>query len=55
MANVGGFVSVSIVDAVQFKKSDIRGPAALDELLGGGFETQAIVEVFGSLVVERHR
>ena len=48
MANVGGFVSgVSLLERRSEVQKLTSGAAALDELLGGGFETQAIVEVFG--------
>ena len=48
LANIGGFISgVALLD----KRSQVlkltSGTSALDELLGGGFETQAIVEVYG--------
>ena len=48
MVNVGGFVSgVSLLERRSQVQKLTSGAAALDELLGGGFETQAIVEVFG--------
>ena len=48
MANVGGFVSgVSLLERRSEVQKLTSGAAALDELLGGGFETQSIVEVFG--------
>ena len=48
MANVGGFVSgVSLLERRSEVQKLTSGSSALDELLGGGFETQAIVEVFG--------
>ncbi len=48
MANVGGFVSgISLLERRSEVQKLTSGSAALDELLGGGFETQAIVEVFG--------
>ena len=48
MANVGGFVSgVSLLERRSEVQKLTSGAAALDELLGGGFETQAIVEVVG--------
>jgi len=48
LANIGGFVSGN---ALLERRSRVQkltsGTSNLDELLGGGFETQAIVEVFG--------
>ncbi len=48
LANIGGFVSGN---TLLERRSEVQkltsGSAALDELLGGGFETQAIVEVYG--------
>ena len=48
MANIGGFVSGSaLLDRRKLVQKLTSGSSSLDELLGGGFETQAIVEVFG--------
>jgi len=48
LANIGGFVSGSaLLDRRKQVLKLTSGAASLDELLGGGFETQAIVEVFG--------
>ena len=48
LANIGGFVSgVALLERRRRVQKLTSGAAALDELLGGGFETQAIVEVFG--------
>ena len=48
MANIGGFVSGSaLLDRRKTVQKLTSGSSSLDELLGGGFETQAIVEVFG--------
>jgi DNA repair protein RadA len=48
LANIGGFISGN---ALLERRREVQkltsGTAALDELLGGGFETQAIVEVYG--------
>lgn len=48
MANIGGFISGG---ALLEKRSEVlklqTGSVALDELFGGGFETQAICEVYG--------
>ena len=48
MANIGGFVSgVALLDRrreVQKLSSKVQ---SIDDLLGGGFETQALVEVYG--------
>ena len=49
MANIGGFVSgVALLDRrreVQKLSSKVQ---SIDDLLGGGFETQALVEVYGA-------
>ena len=48
MANIGGFVSGNkLLERRKEVQKLTSGSAALDELLGGGFETQAIVEVYG--------
>jgi len=48
LANIGGFVSgAALLDRRSRVQKLTSGTSALDELLGGGFETQAIVEVFG--------
>ena len=48
LANIGGFISGN---ALLERRREVQkltsGTAALDELLGGGFETQAIIEVYG--------
>ncbi|MGY8691994.1 MAG: DNA repair and recombination protein RadA [Candidatus Poseidoniales archaeon] len=48
MANIGGFISGN---ALLEKRKRVQklssGTSSLDELLGGGFETQAIIEVYG--------
>ncbi len=48
MANIGGFVSGG---ALLERRSEVlklqTGSSALDELFGGGFETQSICEVYG--------
>lgn len=48
LANIGGFISGG---ALLEKRSEVlklsTGSVALDELFGGGFETQAICEVYG--------
>ena len=48
MANIGGFISGNkLLERRREVQKLTSGSAALDELLGGGFETQAIVEVYG--------
>ena len=48
LANIGGFVSgAALLDKRKRVKKLTSGASSLDELLGGGFETQSIVEVFG--------
>ena len=48
LANIGGFISgTALLDRRREVQKLTSGCSALDELLGGGFETQAIVEVFG--------
>ena len=48
LANIGGFVSGNaLLDRRSRVEKLTSGTSSLDELLGGGFETQAIVEVFG--------
>ena len=48
MANIGGFVSG---DALLERRKEVRKLSSkvqsIDDLLGGGFETQALVEVYG--------
>ena len=48
LANIGGFLSGSkLLDRRKQVLKLSSGSSALDELLGGGFETQSICEVFG--------
>jgi len=48
LANIGGFVSgAALLERRRRVQKLTSGASSLDELLGGGFETQAIVEVFG--------
>ncbi len=48
IANIGGFISgKALLDRRRRVKKLTSGSSSLDELLGGGFETQAIVEVYG--------
>ena len=48
LANIGGFVTGNaLLDRRRQVQKLTSGTQALDELLGGGFETQAIVEVYG--------
>ena len=48
IANIGGFVSGSaLLDRRKQVQKLSSGAQSLDELLGGGFETQSICEVFG--------
>ena len=48
LANIGGFVSGSALLDRRKQVQKLRsGAQSLDELLGGGFETQSICEVFG--------
>lgn len=47
-ADVGGFeTGEEILERLKERKHLTTGSKALDELLGGGFETQAITELFG--------
>ena len=48
LANIGGFISgTRLLEKRKEVQKLTSGSSALDELLGGGFETQAIVEVYG--------
>ena len=48
IADIGGFLSgTALLDRRRRVQKLTSGTSALDELLGGGFETQAIVEVYG--------
>ena len=48
LANIGGLVSgAALLDRRKRVQKLTSGASSLDELLGGGFETQSIVEVFG--------
>ena len=48
LANIGGFVSgTALLDRRKQVQKLRSGAQSLDELLGGGFETQSICEVFG--------
>ncbi|MDE0954787.1 MAG: DNA repair and recombination protein RadA [Candidatus Poseidoniales archaeon] len=48
LANIGGFISGNaLLERRQTVQKLTSGTAAMDELLGGGFETQSICEVFG--------
>tara|TARA_B100000925_G_scaffold283562_1_gene257604 strand:+ start:251 stop:1390 length:1140 start_codon:yes stop_codon:yes gene_type:complete len=48
LANIGGFLSgAKLLDRRKEVLKLSSGSSALDELLGGGFETQSICEVFG--------
>ncbi len=48
LANIGGFLSGgALLERRRQVQKLTSGAASLDELLGGGFETQAIIEVFG--------
>ena len=48
LANIGGFVSGSaLLDRRKQVQKLSSGAQSVDELLGGGFETQSICEVFG--------
>ena len=48
LANIGGFVSGGdLLERRRQVQKLISGSSNLDELLGGGFETQAICEVYG--------
>ncbi|MEC7544282.1 MAG: DNA repair and recombination protein RadA, partial [Candidatus Thermoplasmatota archaeon] len=48
LANIGGFLSgTKLLDRRKEVLKLSSGSSALDELLGGGFETQSICEVFG--------
>jgi len=47
-ADVGGFETGDVLlEKLKERKHLTTGSKALDELLGGGFETQAITELFG--------
>ena len=49
VANIGGFVSgAALLDRRRQVQKLSSGTASLDELLGGGFETQSIAEVYGA-------
>ena len=51
LANIGGFVSgAALLDRRRRVEKLTSGTSSLDDLLGGGFETQAIVEVFGEVM-----
>ena len=48
LANIGGFISGNTI--LERRREVLKlssGSAAIDELLGGGFETQSICEVYG--------
>ncbi len=48
LANIGGFISGNaLLDRRKTVQKLTSGTASIDELLGGGFETQSICEVFG--------
>ncbi|MBK64201.1 MAG: DNA repair and recombination protein RadA [Euryarchaeota archaeon] len=48
MANIGGFISGNaLLDKRKIVQKLTSGTSSLDELLGGGFETQSIIEVYG--------
>ena len=48
LANIGGFISgTALLDRRRQVQKLSSGAKSLDELLGGGFETQSICEVFG--------
>ena len=48
IADIGGFLSgTALLDRRRRVQKLTSGTSSLDELLGGGFETQAIVEVYG--------
>jgi DNA repair protein RadA len=48
LANIGGFISGNaLLERRQTVQKLTSGTASIDELLGGGFETQSICEVFG--------
>ena len=48
LANIGGFISGNaVLDRRKTVQKLTSGTSAMDELLGGGFETQSICEVFG--------
>ena len=48
LANIGGFISGNaLLDRRKTVQKLTSGTSAMDELLGGGFETQSICEVFG--------
>ena len=48
LANIGGFISGNaLLDRRKTVQKLTSGTSTMDELLGGGFETQSICEVFG--------
>ncbi|MDP6293090.1 MAG: DNA repair and recombination protein RadA [Candidatus Poseidoniales archaeon] len=48
LANIGGFISGNaLLDRRKTVQKLTSGTSSMDELLGGGFETQSICEVFG--------
>jgi len=48
LANIGGFISGNaLIEKRKTVQKLTSGTASIDELLGGGFETQSICEVFG--------
>ncbi|MBL6883761.1 MAG: DNA repair and recombination protein RadA [Candidatus Thalassarchaeum sp.] len=48
LANIGGFISGNaLLERRQTVQKLTSGTTSIDELLGGGFETQSICEVFG--------
>ena len=48
LANIGGFISGNaLLERRKTVQKLTSGTASIDELLGGGFETQSICEVFG--------
>jgi DNA repair protein RadA len=48
MANIGGFISGNaLLERRRQVQKLTSGTISIDELLGGGFETQAIIEVYG--------
>ena len=48
LANIGGFISGNaLLERRKTVQKLTSGTSAMDELLGGGFETQSICEVFG--------
>ncbi|MCP2502739.1 MAG: DNA repair and recombination protein RadA [Candidatus Thalassarchaeaceae archaeon] len=48
LANIGGFISgTALIEKRKTVQKLTSGTASIDELLGGGFETQSICEVYG--------